>query len=66
MEEYLKLINQPPTATIRVKKISRFENFKNKLKSKLKDLTFKDLYLGLSVILNIELLIIVARLLILL
>ena len=59
MEEYLKLANMPPTATVIIKQEKK--NVGTKLKhwwKKLKDkTTFKDVFLWLSIVLNIELII---------
>lgn len=60
MEDYLKLANQPPTATVIVKQESKFKHWLIQLKEKT---TFKDVYLWLSTILNIELLIALFRIL---
>lgn len=60
MEEYLKLANMPPTATVIIKQESKFKHWWKKLKEKT---TFKDVFLWLSIILNIELIIAVFRIL---
>lgn len=60
MEDYLKLANKPPTATVIVKQESKFKHWLIQLKEKT---TFKDVYLWLSTILNIELLIALFRIL---
>lgn len=60
MEEYLKLANMPPTATVIIKQESKFKQWWRKLKEKTK---FKDVFLWLSIILNIELIIAVFRIL---
>jgi len=60
MEEYLKLANMPPTATVIIKKESKLKHWWKKLKEKT---TFKDVFLWLSIILNIELIIAVFRIL---
>lgn len=60
MEEYLKLANMPPTATVIIKQESKFKHWWKNLKEKT---TFKDVFLWLSIILNIELIIAVFRIL---
>lgn len=60
MEEYLKLANMPPTATVIIKQESKFKHWWKKLKEKT---TFKDVFLWLSIVLNIELIIAVFRIL---
>ena len=60
MQTYLELVNQPPTATVIVKQESRFKHWLKQLKEKT---TFKDVFLWLSTILNIELLIALFRIL---
>lgn len=60
MEEYLKLANMPPTATVIIKQESKKKHWWKKLKDKT---TFKDVFLWLSIILNIELIIAVFRIL---
>ena len=60
MEEYLKLANMPPTATVIIKQESKLKHWWRKLKEKT---TFKDVFLWLSIILNIELIIAVFRIL---
>lgn len=60
MEEYLKLANMPPTATVIIKQESKFKHWWRNLKEKT---TFKDVFLWLSIILNIELIIAVFRIL---
>lgn len=60
MEEYLKLANMPPTATVIIKQESKLKHWWRKLKDKT---TFKDVFLWLSIILNIELIIAVFRIL---
>lgn len=60
MEEYLKLANIPPTATVIIKQESKFKHWWRNLKEKT---TFKDVFLWLSIILNIELIIAVFRIL---
>jgi len=60
MEEYLKLANMPPTATVIIKQESKLKHWWKKLKEKT---TFKDVFLWLSIILNIELIIAVFRIL---
>ena len=52
MEEYLKLANMPPTATVIIKQESKLKHWWKKIKDKT---TFKDVFLWLSVFLNIEL-----------
>lgn len=58
MEEYLKLANMPPTATVIIKQESKFKHWWRNLKEKT---TFKDVFLWLSVILNIELVLAIFR-----
>lgn len=58
MEEYLKLANMPPTATVIIKQESKFKHWWRKIKEKT---TFKDVFLWLSVILNIELVLAIFR-----
>ena len=60
MEEYLKLANMPPTATVIIKQESKLKHWFRELKEKT---TFKDVFLWLSIILNIELIIAVFRIL---
>lgn len=60
MEEYLKLANMPPTATVIIKQESKLKHWWRNLKEKT---TFKDVFLWLSIILNIELIIAVFRIL---
>ena len=60
MQNYLELINQPQTATVIVKQKSKIKYWLRQLKEKT---TFKDVYLWLSTILNIELLIALFRIL---
>lgn len=60
MEEYLKLANMPPTATVIIKQESKLKHWWKNLKEKT---TFKDVFLWLSIILNIELIIAVFRIL---
>lgn len=60
MEEYLKLANMPPTATVIIKQETKLKHWWKKIKDKT---TFKDVFLWLSIILNIELIIAVFRIL---
>ena len=63
LQTYLDLTNQPPTATIIVKQESRFKFWLRKIKNKLKTVTAKDIFLMLSVVLDIELIIAIFRIL---
>ena len=58
MKEYLKLVNMPPTATVIIKQESKLKHWWKNLKEKT---TFKDVFLWLSVILNIELVLAIFR-----
>lgn len=52
MQTYLDLCNQPPTATVIIKEESKIKSWLKSIKNKT---TMKDVFLWLSVFLNIEL-----------